>query len=175
MPRHEPSDAMWREAQKMAASRIGPGGWHHGRSNRNRRVFWIIASRENKRRVARGEKPIAHWTAKDGTGCTCKGFRDNGVCSHVLAAQIVFDAAAEADGSDGLASPAEVDAAFAGVAADHDAIAEAERHLADARVGSMLSDPGRGTPVTRVPVSGGLRSVEPRRSYDDLFPDDLES
>src|SRR4051794_26135825 len=31
----------------------------------------------------------AHWTALDGTGCTCIGFQRRGVCAHAVAAQTV--------------------------------------------------------------------------------------
>ncbi len=35
--------------------------------------------------VIPGSKGVAHWTATDGSGCTCKGYRYRGTCSHVLA------------------------------------------------------------------------------------------
>lgn len=172
MSRRTPSPAMFREAEKMAATRTG---WASGRSKRNGREFWIIPSRENARRLKRGELPVAHWTAKDADGCTCRGYDSAGICTHTLAAQLVANAIAEADGSDGLASAAEIDVAFASVKADHEAVAEAERHLAQARAaGGMVKNPRQGTPVTRVPRTGGLQTVAPRASYTDLFGEDEE-
>ena len=58
-------------------------------------------------------------------GCTCKGFERYGRCAHQRAVQL---AEAREHEELGLASDAGIDCAFAGVAADHEAPAEAERH-----------------------------------------------
>lgn len=50
-----------------------------GRSKRNGREFYVIPASDGA---------TAHWTAADGLGCTCKGFRRNGHCSHAEAVQI---------------------------------------------------------------------------------------
>jgi len=38
---------------------------------------------------------VAHWTATDGSGCTCIGFQRRGTCTHAIAAQIVNQPAAQ--------------------------------------------------------------------------------
>ena len=49
--------------------------WLAGRAKANGRPFYVIP----------GSKGVAHWTAADGSGCTCRGFRFRGTCSHVVA------------------------------------------------------------------------------------------
>ena len=53
--------------------------WLTGRSKMNGRPFFVIP----------GSKGVAHWTAADGSGCTCRGFRFRGRCSHALAVQMI--------------------------------------------------------------------------------------
>ncbi len=52
--------------------------WLTGRSKANGRPFFVIP----------GSKGVAHWTAADGSGCTCRGFAYRGQCSHVLAVKL---------------------------------------------------------------------------------------
>src|SRR4051812_18930562 len=41
--------------------------------------------------VPASNKMTAHWTAVDGTGCTCLGYQRRGTCTHAIAAQLVHD------------------------------------------------------------------------------------
>ena len=52
--------------------------WLTGRAKANGRPFYVIP----------GSKGVAHWTAADGSGCTCRGFAYRGQCSHVLAVKL---------------------------------------------------------------------------------------
>ena len=54
-----------------------PEKWARGRSKVDGREFWVI----------QGSTGHAHWTALDGSGCTCRGFYYRGACSHSLAAR----------------------------------------------------------------------------------------
>ncbi len=58
-----------------------PERWLTGRSKANGRRFFVIP----------GSEGIAHWTAADGSGCTCRGFAYRGQCSHVLAVKLRQD------------------------------------------------------------------------------------
>ncbi len=49
--------------------------WLRGRTKADGRSFFVLP----------GSKGHAHWTAADGSGCTCRGFFYRGTCSHVLA------------------------------------------------------------------------------------------
>ena len=65
-------------AERLAAE---PERWLTGRSKASGRPFFVIP----------GSKGVAHWTAADGSGCTCRGFAYRGQCSHVLAVQLRQD------------------------------------------------------------------------------------
>ena len=52
--------------------------WLTGRAKADGRPFYVIP----------GSKGVAHWTAADGSGCTCRGFAYRGQCSHVLAVRL---------------------------------------------------------------------------------------
>lgn len=92
------------------------------RANAPGRRFWIIPASDetNREREEKGLPPAAHWTAVDGSGCTCEYQRRRragaGPCSHALAAQIVADEQARALDGDGLASEEEVDQLAAEIA-----------------------------------------------------------
>ncbi len=60
--------------------------WLNGRSKENGRPFYVIP----------GSKGVAHWTAADGSGCTCRGYQYRGQCSHVLAVR-EYNAIADAE------------------------------------------------------------------------------
>lgn len=53
--------------------------WNTGRSKVNGRTFYVVPASDGV---------TAHWTAQDGRGCTCKGHRRNGHCTHCEAVQI---------------------------------------------------------------------------------------
>ncbi len=88
--------------------------WHRGRSKVDGTPFYLAPSR-----TVPGQ---AHRCTS--YGCTCKGFERYGQCAHSRAVQI---AEAREHKALGLASDAEIDCGFAGVAADHEWQAEAER------------------------------------------------
>jgi len=67
--------AMQAKAEALAAS---AHTWARGRSKQDGTPFFIIP----------GTKPMtAHWANIH--GCTCEGYRNRGVCTHVLACQIL--------------------------------------------------------------------------------------
>jgi hypothetical protein len=41
--------------------------------------------------VPASDGKTAHWTATDGSGCTCLGFDRRGTCAHAIAAQLVIE------------------------------------------------------------------------------------
>jgi hypothetical protein len=41
--------------------------------------------------VSASNRMTAHWTAVDGTGCTCLGYQRRGICTRAIAAKIVHD------------------------------------------------------------------------------------
>ena len=67
-----PTPSQQAHAAQLVAER---DRWLTGRSKVSGRPFFVIP----------GSKGVAHWTAADGSGCTCRGFAYRGQCSHVLA------------------------------------------------------------------------------------------
>jgi hypothetical protein len=59
-----------------------------GRSKLNGQPFYVVPS---------SNRLSAHWTAVDGSGCTCQGFQRRGTCTHSIAAGLVAAQQAEAD------------------------------------------------------------------------------
>jgi hypothetical protein len=59
-----------------------------GRSKLNGQPFYVVPS---------SNRLSAHWTAVDGSGCTCQGFQRRGTCTHAIAAGLVAAQQAEAD------------------------------------------------------------------------------
>jgi hypothetical protein len=53
-----------------------------GRSKETGQPFIVVPASNRK---------SAHWTAVDGTGCTCLGYQRRGTCTHALAAKLVHD------------------------------------------------------------------------------------
>jgi hypothetical protein len=45
--------------------------------------------------VPASNRLTAHWTAVDGSGCTCLGYQRRGTCTHAIAAKIVHDRQAQ--------------------------------------------------------------------------------
>jgi hypothetical protein len=41
--------------------------------------------------VPASNRLTAHWTAVDGSGCTCLGYQRRGTCTHSIAAKLVHD------------------------------------------------------------------------------------
>jgi hypothetical protein len=41
--------------------------------------------------VPASNRMTAHWTAVDGSGCTCLGYQRRGTCTHAIAAKLVHD------------------------------------------------------------------------------------
>ena len=41
--------------------------------------------------VPASNRLTAHWTAVDGSGCTCLGYQRRGTCTHAIAAKLVAD------------------------------------------------------------------------------------
>ena len=68
-----PTPSQLAHAEQLAAA---PKRWSRGRSKETGREFFVIPSSDGSR---------AHWTAADGSGCTCRGFYYRGCCSHVVA------------------------------------------------------------------------------------------
>jgi hypothetical protein len=54
----------------------------HGRSKLTGQAFIVVPASNRK---------SAHWTAIDGSGCTCLGWHRRGLCTHAIAAKIVAD------------------------------------------------------------------------------------
>lgn len=50
-----------------------------GRSKQTGQAFFVVPA---------SDRLSAHWTAVDGSGCTCRSFAHRGACSHSLAVQI---------------------------------------------------------------------------------------
>lgn len=48
-----------------------------GRSKETGQTFYVVPA---------SNRMTAHWTATDGTGCTCQGFQRRGTCTHSIAA-----------------------------------------------------------------------------------------
>lgn len=70
--------AMQAKAEKLAGQLAT---FSRGRSKRTGQAFYIVPG---------SKKGTAHWTALDGSGCTCQGFNGpRGTCTHVMAAQAV--------------------------------------------------------------------------------------
>jgi hypothetical protein len=111
----------------QAQATILPAGWSTGTSKRTGEPFFLVPSRS---------KPgTAHYT--NASGCTCTGFRHRGRCSHRDIAQRIDEAEAR---ENGLASLAEVEVAFAGVAADAHARQEAAWRAAGRHVLERMGD-----------------------------------
>jgi hypothetical protein len=90
--------AMHRKADRLVDEATGDDQerrWLRGWAERPlghltvRREFWIIPGSVEVQRAAQRKNlpPVAHWTAIDGSGCTCVGARGRlGICTHMLAA-----------------------------------------------------------------------------------------
>ena len=53
-----------------------------GRSKVDGRPFYVVPA---------SNRISAHWTALDGSGCTCLGFQRRGTCTHGIAARTVHE------------------------------------------------------------------------------------
>ena len=71
-----PTPSQQAAAEQLLAS---PEKWSHGRSKVSGEHFWLI----------QGSNGVAHWATA--SGCTCRGFRFRGMCSHVLAVKLRRD------------------------------------------------------------------------------------
>jgi hypothetical protein len=75
--------AVQRKAERLAqALPLLP----RGRSKETGQPFYVVPS-------TTAPLLVAHWTAVDGSGCTCTGFDRRGICTHSIAAGIVARAA----------------------------------------------------------------------------------
>lgn len=54
-----------------------------GTSKRTGQRFFVVPA---------SKRMTAHWTATDGSGCTCLGYQRRGTCTHSIAAQILHTA-----------------------------------------------------------------------------------
>jgi hypothetical protein len=90
--------------------------WAHGTRNADGQPFVLFA----------GSKGAVYYTSE--RGCSCPGYRFRGICSHRLALELQDEREAR---ENGLASAAEVDCYLAGLQADIQAQAEANRRLYD--------------------------------------------
>lgn len=76
------------------------GTFSRGRSKQTGQEFYVVPA---------SNRLTAHWTAVDGSGCTCLGHQRRGTCTHSIAARTRYDRL-------GLAPESVVDLAFAATA-----------------------------------------------------------
>jgi hypothetical protein len=96
-----------------------PTTWSRARSKRTGQEFYVVPSRT--------EPNVAHWVGINRfgmVGCTCRGHRRYGNCAHADALRAYEERTAR---ENGLASDSEIEAAFAGLRADLDGRASAQR------------------------------------------------
>ena len=53
-----------------------------GRSKQTGQPFYVVPA---------SNRMTAHWTAVDGSGCTCLGYQRRGLCTHAVAARTLAD------------------------------------------------------------------------------------
>src|SRR4051794_26538649 len=54
--------------------------------------------------VPASNRLTAHWTAVDGSGCTCIGYQRRGLCTHAIAAKLVAESERPAPSPDASAA-----------------------------------------------------------------------
>lgn len=57
-----------------------------GRSKRTGQRFYVVPA---------SNRMTAHWTALDGSGCTCIGYQRRGTCTHAIAARTIHERQAQ--------------------------------------------------------------------------------